>query len=1215
MLYNSFDSSGFKYYIPFQIENKNSQDLTDFQVKLNIDTKTLIDQGYMKSDCSDMRFVDPDNLYELPYWIESGCNTNSTTVWVKVDSLHSLSNKELWLVFGNPLAVSKSNGSAVFEFFDNFEEGKLVGWSFSGTKGWQVTTSYKYEGNYSAMNQDIGDSQTACMYRSVQINYSSNISFYWKVSSEQNYDYLRFYIDGSQKNAISGYVNWQKKIYTLTPGNHQIKWCYTKDGSVSRGTDSGYVDKIMIYSNIPVDYSIDITKVFHLNFLDTENYSYKLPIIINNPNSVTLKDFQVNFVLNTQKLISLGLMNPDCSDLRVTDENEAKVPYWIEPGTCNTTNTSIWIKAYLLKPGENTYYVYFGNPSAKSESNGSAVFEFFDDFEGTSLDTSKWYVIGSPQIVNGKIKIDGGDGLRSLNKITMDDVIIESKGKVENTNIKGSFCRIATSDTYGFVSDGSANIVDILFWSDHYIYPEWNNGEYKYITYPTEKYIKNIIEHIRSKDKIIYNFNGSIYTHTGGTISNFYVYLYNGVGTSYVDWIFVRKYADQQPTVVVNLSNIETTSPMFYYTKIKIINNQSQDLNDVQIPIYLNETNFDFDNADYTGLTIRVYDKRVSNPYEDIQHDWNYKGIPYWIEYFKPEEKRALIWVKINISANSNKTLYIYYSKNEPIRFKIYNPGTTTLENYQVRLPNGVSLDPKRKYRIYLEGNPTELLPWWSKDKITWIKVSKIKPGDNYLIIVEDDKKGLPSDGSKVFEFFDDFDGYTLDSSKWNSTNDIALSDGILYISTNYNDIISKKQFSPNVIIGFKTKLRDSYYNTVLFAVNSPTGYGPGFLLKNGRFYKIRYKYVDSSSWSYGYNTINTQPGWRLFELYWLPSNSYLMFDNNRKYINNLNDYQNRNGYIGLGSWNSGAEFDYVYVRKYADPEPIVSIATDADDGYKVFEFFDDFDRPYLNWIRGDGSYGPIQYLIRNGILTTWSTSGWQTMYSPKTWTSNDKIVIEIKDRRDYNSDWHKAYLTDRDNNGNSFRFGVNGADTVQLIGSWYNGQGTSSYTNQNFRWYIHQIVKDGNHYVMNWLDANNRSLLNWYSADTSTYRNDLVIRQWQYSSYPPAEWDWVKVYKYLEKPPKVEFERSAVFMITSNETILANTTVRIYYPSGTSNLIFEGKTDKDGLLYVPLQLQKGYYDIEAVLGNITIKRVQYYLDPRSIKNPLIQRVEESISS
>jgi hypothetical protein len=36
------------------------------------------------------------------------------------------------------------------------------------------------------------------------------ITFYWKVSSESNGDYLKFYIDDTLKDSISGEVGFQK---------------------------------------------------------------------------------------------------------------------------------------------------------------------------------------------------------------------------------------------------------------------------------------------------------------------------------------------------------------------------------------------------------------------------------------------------------------------------------------------------------------------------------------------------------------------------------------------------------------------------------------------------------------------------------------------------------------------------------------------------------------------------------------------------------------------------------------------------------------------------------------------------------------------------------------------------------------------------------------------------------------------------------------------
>jgi hypothetical protein len=78
------------------------------------------------------------------------------------------------------------------------------------------------------------------------ISGASNISFFWKVSSENGYDLLEFYIDGSLQNTISGLVDWQKIEHIISPDSHELKWRYVKDWSVSEGNDAGWVDALVV---------------------------------------------------------------------------------------------------------------------------------------------------------------------------------------------------------------------------------------------------------------------------------------------------------------------------------------------------------------------------------------------------------------------------------------------------------------------------------------------------------------------------------------------------------------------------------------------------------------------------------------------------------------------------------------------------------------------------------------------------------------------------------------------------------------------------------------------------------------------------------------------------------------------------------------------------------------------------------------------------------
>jgi hypothetical protein len=120
--------------------------------------------------------------------------------------------------------------------------------SFSFTTGgnadWFYQTLMFYYDLDAAQSGIISHNQESWMQTTV--SGSGNISFYWKVSSENGYDLLEFYIDGSLRDSISGSVDWQQIEYKLSPDSHELKWRYVKDWSVSEGDDAGWVDALVV---------------------------------------------------------------------------------------------------------------------------------------------------------------------------------------------------------------------------------------------------------------------------------------------------------------------------------------------------------------------------------------------------------------------------------------------------------------------------------------------------------------------------------------------------------------------------------------------------------------------------------------------------------------------------------------------------------------------------------------------------------------------------------------------------------------------------------------------------------------------------------------------------------------------------------------------------------------------------------------------------------
>ncbi len=112
-----------------------------------------------------------------------------------------------------------------------------------GNAPWFPQTTIYYFGGSSAQSGHIGDNKSSSLQTT--LNGPGTLSFYWKVSSEPNADYLEFYMDGALQSRISGDIDWGMKNYSIPPGSHIIKWVYRKDGSVALNADCGWVDKVV----------------------------------------------------------------------------------------------------------------------------------------------------------------------------------------------------------------------------------------------------------------------------------------------------------------------------------------------------------------------------------------------------------------------------------------------------------------------------------------------------------------------------------------------------------------------------------------------------------------------------------------------------------------------------------------------------------------------------------------------------------------------------------------------------------------------------------------------------------------------------------------------------------------------------------------------------------------------------------------------------------
>ncbi len=133
---------------------------------------------------------------------------------------------------------------------EDFETGDFSKFEWHTTPAipWITTQENPYEGTWCAKSGNTDDNQYSDLYITLTTAGDDSIRFMRKVSSELNYDFLLFYIDGIETGSWSGEEDWNQEKYPLDEGTHELKWSYSKDFSVSGGSDCAWLDSIVFPS-------------------------------------------------------------------------------------------------------------------------------------------------------------------------------------------------------------------------------------------------------------------------------------------------------------------------------------------------------------------------------------------------------------------------------------------------------------------------------------------------------------------------------------------------------------------------------------------------------------------------------------------------------------------------------------------------------------------------------------------------------------------------------------------------------------------------------------------------------------------------------------------------------------------------------------------------------------------------------------------------------
>ncbi|MGY5858573.1 MAG: DUF2341 domain-containing protein [Candidatus Thorarchaeota archaeon] len=438
------------------------------------------------------------------------------------------------------------------------------------------------------------------------------------------------------------------------------------------------VQSVGNYDNIsPLAESIDISSTSEVSWLSGWEYR-KSHNITGSVGAGT--NYQIQFIVNRgagvdngSSVYCGGQCRTDFGDIRFTSSDGLTLlDYWIE-SIQGSNIATFWVEVLDTLDVNQTIYIYYGNEDALVASDGNATFIFFDDFEGSSIDSTKWSIEnpdGTATFSNSVLTLAGNDGdfriaLKSLVS-AFKPVSIRFRGMLESTETVPQWNHIAWSHhiwgpgTYqraGIRSKYGVNQTYVA--NDNGVIGDVNLSSQYFDTFHTFDVhrLTNSFE-LHSDDTFVTSGNNQ----PDDTSVPIVLYCRDDDYTLQCDWIFMRKIIDNEPThgewgelEDEPLNGLNWLSG-WEFRKRHLIDGSTGAGRNYQIKIVVNYGT----GADSSNM---VFCNEYSRPdFGDIRFTDNdgIDELDYWMEV-SHESENATFWVEVYDYLDYDQEIYVYF--------------------------------------------------------------------------------------------------------------------------------------------------------------------------------------------------------------------------------------------------------------------------------------------------------------------------------------------------------------------------------------------------------------------------------------------------------------------------------------------------------------------------------------------------------------------------
>jgi len=556
------------------------------------------------------------DVYEFGSWIKEGDKVYvDNSSWGKLEAYPHTIHSSGWVYFN--VTVYKDFGDLDFLWGFNTTEVKpvkaefykphFVNWTtnhsafFYNVSSISVTdepcdygneyNSYKRKITYQVCSQwnettweceKYNTTSAVVCFDSYEQN-ETNYTAFWHTNHSRIEDWLDVgkYLDHTEYNYDGMDKWWFIKNFEVEPNKTYTARAYVKVPVTTEGTSGKYYFAV----KRSAETLSEAISSGHFMVLDpwwNASWSRKCPIHINNTgNSNALTDYQVmiNITYDSD-------MNSNFSDIRVVNETSGTaIPYWIE-NKSDGNWCKIWFNASYIPASSwcnDTYYIYYGNPSASSASDGDATFEFIEESEDLNLGDLEgqggWtksedygFEVIDTDAYYGSQCIDGYPG-SDINVVTdATHSIPQATSGIFRTYFKIDHTTAAVTIE---LREGTTNCITLQFWIGGDILAEGDDTGYDYVADAWKEVIiewhsDNTYDAWYDETKIVDNktmdnaqVSGIDNVRLKNTRQNY------PSGTWYhprFDPIIFRKYTSPEPTAELGSEEQQTTDTSFTVT-------------------------------------------------------------------------------------------------------------------------------------------------------------------------------------------------------------------------------------------------------------------------------------------------------------------------------------------------------------------------------------------------------------------------------------------------------------------------------------------------------------------------------------------------------------------------------------------------------------------------------------------------------------------------